>query len=347
MQDQMSAFIVGRTTVTTRNDVVDAIEFPTITFCFRPGTKKSIVRKLGINDSIYEIFRNHGDGETIVDTFDKISYQINEDFHIENYQSSVHNLKPLSIGTQTLSECYGQEGEPFEFTLQSLRTFPYGNCYKLNPEFQATFAPIRFCFQITLNANLQDTPDSLAVYITSNNSWYGVLDGGTWPQSKPLYQEIKFKEQYTALFVKVAERSYKEKLNENEDCFQKYFAAKNCSETCHIVSYPGLSTCSTDNATMCMNGNEWNNEAYWDCFLSDSITSYSLQDRLEKEIYGEVNSSTTTVYIGLPTMNKVIYEEVNILTLQDLIGSVGGSLGMFFGFSISTTFLYFINHVFP
>ena len=48
----------------------------------------------------------------------------------------------------------------------------------------------------------------------------------------------------------------------------------------------------------------------------------------------------------LSTEAGTFHEEVEILTLQDLIGSVGGSLGMFFGFSISATILYYIDKTF-
>ena len=44
-------------------------------------------------------------------------------------------------------------------------------------------------------------------------------------------------------------------------------------------------------------------------------------------------------------MEKEVQEEVKLLTTEDFIGSVGGSLGMFFGFSIYATFLYCIDQV--
>ena len=48
----------------------------------------------------------------------------------------------------------------------------------------------------------------------------------------------------------------------------------------------------------------------------------------------------TEFEIYLHSMKKEIKEEVDIITLPALIGSVGGSLGMFFGFSISTLILF-------
>ena len=55
------------------------------------------------------------------------------------------------------------------------------------------------------------------------------------------------------------------------------------------------------------------------------------------------NTLKTDVYIGITSMQK---EEVFVLTLQDLIGSVGGSLGLFFGFSFSAVFFHCLNKIF-
>ena len=42
-------------------------------------------------------------------------------------------------------------------------------------------------------------------------------------------------------------------------------------------------------------------------------------------------------------MIKELQEEILILALPDLIGSVGGSLGLFFGFCVAAPLLYIIN----
>ena len=51
----------------------------------------------------------------------------------------------------------------------------------------------------------------------------------------------------------------------------------------------------------------------------------------------------TRVGMGLWSMTKEIREEDDIITLPGLIGSVGGSLGMFFGFSIANYLLFWTD----
>ena len=59
------------------------------------------------------------------------------------------------------------------------------------------------------------------------------------------------------------------------------------------------------------------------------------------EKFEENNITRFTIYIQ--TMTKEIREEVDVITMSGLIGSVGGSLGMFFGFSFSGYALYLLD----
>ena len=346
MKDQMSAFIQGRTTITTGNQVADSFEFPTTTICFYPGAKSSALKKLNITENWFDTFKKGYSNKTIIETFDNVTFQLNTDFEINNIKaySGYDTGKALKYGVQTLKECVSEDVYQ-DFTLESVRTYGTGTCYKLTPDFLATSAPIRFCFRIVLKDTLEDKPDSLLLFITSNKSWIGLLDSA-WPQFQPLQQTLKFTEEHSGFVVNVVERTYRDEMKPFENCFRNFFSKKNCSDICHIISYPGLPTCLTDNDTICNFGFEWDSPGYWQCFQTNFATTYNLQERLNLPRVRPINTSSVEFYIGIPTKTKVIHEEVDILTLQDLIGSVGGSLGMFFGFSISASILYLINKVF-
>ena len=86
--------------------------------------------------------------------------------------------------------------------------------------------------------------------------------------------------------------------------------------------------------------NSWNSEDFFQCYKTQSATTYDLLQRIENPHHKNITFDTTDINIGMYNMEKEIQEEVLILTLQDLIGSVGGSLGMFFGFSISGSLFY-------
>ena len=66
---------------------------------------------------------------------------------------------------------------------------------------------------------------------------------------------------------------------------------------------------------------------------------------IKKPYHTQMNCSSTEIFVGLEPGLKEVQKEVLLLTLPDLIGSVGGGLGVFFGFSISAVLLYLIDKI--
>ena len=89
----------------------------------------------------------------------------------------------------------------------------------------------------------------------------------------------------------------------------------------------------------------WESDEYRNCYKINHAMIYSRQQRIEHPYHELSNVSSTEIYIGMWSKLKTIQEEVPLLTVQDLIGSVGGSLGMFFGFSLSTTLFCSLDKV--
>ena len=65
-------------------------------------------------------------------------------------------------------------------------------------------------------------------------------------------------------------------------------------------------------------------------------------DLIKVSQYNPGNNDTAFQF-HISSLTKEIKEEIDIITLSDLIGSVGGSLGMFFGFSMSASAFYFME----
>ena len=56
-----------------------------------------------------------------------------------------------------------------------------------------------------------------------------------------------------------------------------------------------------------------------------------------------IQDDDTLLEFEILSLSKEVKEEIDVITLSDLIGSVGGSLGMFFGFSISASAFYLME----
>ena len=99
MIDQMSDFIKGRTTVTSRIEKVESLEPPTVTICLNPPYKPSKLISFGLDEinilllDVYgkELFRN----QTAEEILDLFGYKLGRDFRI-NMQLFYH--APDEIG---------------------------------------------------------------------------------------------------------------------------------------------------------------------------------------------------------------------------------------------------------
>ena len=134
--------------------------------------------------------------------------------------------------------------------------------------------------------------------------------------------------------------SFQEPEINNLDCLKKLVAKRNCTFKCFIYNSYELPPCNTVEEQICMWKNLWDSDDYRNCYKFKRATIYSRQLRIEHPYHELPNASSTEILIGMWSKLKTIKEEVPLLTAQDLIGSVGGSLGMFFGFSLSAPLFY-------
>ena len=132
-----------------------------------------------------------------------------------------------------------------------------------------------------------------------------------------------------------------------DKCVQNVLAQKNCTPICTLFSFANFPQCQTVGEFSCMWKGLWDNQDYTNCYKADIVTTYNLQERIDFPLHRDINASLTDFTYGLWTRDKEIQEEVRILTWPDLIGSIGGSLGMFFGFSFSASIFYCVEKFIP
>ena len=130
---------------------------------------------------------------------------------------------------------------------------------------------------------------------------------------------------------------YDEGLENSEDCWKTHLKNSNCT-LCQPYSLANLPMCNTSQEVTCIwNASDKKNNLEEICNAKKKFLSF----------YGDlmkVNPSSGTILdFFISSLTKEIKEEIDIITLSDLIGSVGGSLGMFFGFSMSASAFYFME----
>ena len=338
MKDQMETFMEGRTTITRRVETVKSLEFPTITICLDPSTKLSVAKKYGFKNYFQKFF-NDVPNKTLPEVVDEMTYGFDQDYSIWN-----HDGKKIHLGLNNIDAALSSV--KMQFQVDAIKTWDFGTCIKMEPRFEMVSPSYRLQLTIQLSStiNTEDKINSVLFIFTSNKSWVNVLNSD-WPQFKPLKARVDMSKEFTQFFWQEEEEYFEHGTDQPADCLKELVEQQNCSVSCWASTIPGLPYCQTASEYSCVDP-VWGTEKYFNCFTTKEVTYYSLIDRIESPYHEDKNTMKTDVLIGIKSMQKVIIEDVFVLTLQDLIGSVGGSLGLFFGFSFSAVFFACINKIF-
>ena len=183
------------------------------------------------------------------------------------------------------------------------------------------------------------------MYLTSNTTWNGIV-GGQWPQYHPVKTYVNFKENYHEYKLgKVTNWYFKEGTENMKECHEKLALKNNCTVKCNILSEDDLPPCQTQADQNCKfdgDGQWW--PEYVNCYKTKEALIYHM-DHSINQVHKMTSDLSTIIYLGMWSMTKEIKEEVDVITTADLIGSLGGSLGMFFGFSLSAYVLFIADKI--
>ena len=81
--DQVSNYLIGRSTVANQIQIVEKLEYPTLTLCMNPATKLSVSKSYGFTN-MYDKFEKETNETNLTERYDNLSYILNQDFEILN-----------------------------------------------------------------------------------------------------------------------------------------------------------------------------------------------------------------------------------------------------------------------
>ena len=332
MIDQLSDFIKDRSTITSRFEKASVLEPPTVTICMSIPLKPSVSMSYNFTSQYDIFFQEEPKNVTLPQRFENLGYLLNRDYQIR-------------IITKTWKEIYLQEGlndfEGYKYEAMKLKTAFNGVCYKVQPLFEMLKVPYKFYFAIKLNDSLlkMDKPEGILVYLTSNDSWQGISTT-RWPQYKPSTFRVDLQSKITTINLKTTENIFLKGVKSTEKCLRKFMESTNCTEKCHLQTLNGI--------PQCLRGKDWDcifyqvdSNVWSECSMKHIALTYKV-DKFDVNTYINLNWGNT-IFIEMWSMFKEIKEEIDVISLPNLIGSVGGSLGMFFGFSLASYILYLFD----
>ena len=332
--EQMSDYFKGRTTLTSRTEEVEALEAPTAIICMSaPSIKKSVALQLNLN-STTQIFFEDIPNATFREVIEKTSFKLNQDYEIFVTRKPIDekDFHKISLGELKVDER--------KLLIDSIFTWEHGTCTKIQPTFSESKAELlRYIIKMNSSLRHEDTPKEYVFYFTSKDSWQGILDG-TWPQFHPAKVKVIPNSQQWYM-AKAIEFQRDDGFEDSEKCWLSEFDHFNCPKKCQFVNYTStLPFCRKSEEIDCI-FSELDTKNLWGKCHKKKKGFYYEGDLVKSETFRQEN--LTYLSLMFVEMSKQIKEEVDVITMSDLIGSVGGSLGMFFGFSISAYILFLLD----
>ena len=336
--DQIHAYIKGSYTLTNSFVKAETLEFPTVTLCTSPGQKTSPGLLYGLTHSM-DLYEKDIPNVSLTERFDNLSYSLDRDFQI------MINGQEVKVGINTFeAHSKYEEMNGGQFEIKLLRTYTQGTCYSIIPNFEIR-GDYGVDFKVTFNSTLvlQDLPDGIMIYLTSNMSWANIPDL-TWPRITPTSRWLGFGKSFFEFYVNIIEYIFKTGVDNVERCLTKAAMGLKCPVKCHLLGSYDLPSCNKTEELNCMYSYIHTTEES-NCYLSKKFLAYKMVD-VNTRRFHNTSDGSIEFYIGMWSMIKEVKEEIEVLSTPDLIGSVGGSLGMFFGFSFTATCNFFLRKVF-
>ena len=321
----MGDFFKKRTTVSSRLEEVESLEPPTITICMDPPFKTSVFAPYKLRNA-WNIFTQDFPNETLGQRFDKVSYKLGVDFNL---------FGNLLVNGKWYQGNVSNENNPL-FDVLPIQTSFHGTCYKIQPNFSLTSLPFYLDLYLNMIDSLKeiDFPTKIIIYLTSNNTWQGV-PVSVWPQTTPSKLELEAGSTYF-YNAEQTEQLFEQGLELTEECLKTHIIHSNCT-ACQFASFANLPMCNSSKDAMCINNLAFSNYLWSECNKKKRFLNFNGEVTKWADY---IKDDTTVLKLEMLSMVKEIKEEIDVITLPDLIGSVGGSLGMFFGFSISASIFY-------
>ena len=325
-------YLKGGTTFSSLTEEATLLPAPYITFCFYPYFKPSTLNKYGLSWPMDFIdFKDlQVDVSSKWELYQNFSYQYNEDFTIEMYPTT----------NQT-------------FGIQMIATYRHGLCYVLshNISLRTDSGNLPLLLKFSSNLSDEDIPKTVHMWLTNATGWYGVVIDD-WPLTKPTEVKIPISPlTRVSWLAKISQTDYHfmKGIENFEECFYRIFVDSSlCKVKCFPFIYnfiPNLPPCNTTEEVQC--GFDYmasNRKDRYKCLKQKKTVQYDANFFFNSARESNETEFRFNMYFDKST--KDVKEEILMVPIEDFIGSIGGSLGLFVGFSCFTYLSLFIDKVF-
>ena len=314
-------------------------ELPTTVLCLEPFAKESVLKEFNL--TIYDL-----DNMVNLDKFpkpwknflDEVYFKLNRDFTI-----ALRDYNELELGDNPIQL---ENSRNMIITVSELFTLWYGFCYLIKLSY--TFNN-QLIFTLTFNNQTLERNDipTPQLYITSEENALGVL-GMNWIYGTELRWSPKDKETgYKVTPIKRKTLSLKShcNMNSNSNCIFELIKQSNitCNKSCLPVKFPNMDTilmpeCDENNTIEEFDCMKWElhkslfyNASFF-CERHCNTMEYKGKQSFAFKYHGSSRFSIEWRYI-LDSAKVTVQEEYLVYDSTGIVGAIGGTLGLFVGFS--------------
>ena len=292
-------------------------ETPGITLCFSPPYKQSIMDEYNLAS---DHFDDIGQVVQLKKFVDKASYLLNTDFYLSMFWSKEN----LDIGTNMVRNHMVNVTKAYSLSR--------GLCYLISTNFEEKD-------KLILSLEKSDSMENLKVFLTFTSKNHSILslDQNNLDVLNPFEMEIDFSARATTIALKESKRELITNCNFDgfyhlclaEEIVQKLNETQ-CPTKCTSVflnTLNDLPLCDTKDSENCIH-NDWQIDTQKSCQIECKITEFTGKIRSN----GKSQDNSTNIHILKPKM-RIVTKEYLIYNEVGMIGTIGGSLGLFLGFS--------------
>ena len=341
--DEIVNYAKGSTTLSSRTENVEYLEAPYMTLCLQPPFKPSMLLKHGLPQNtknikdLYKTLKRVQKEERIMTIYENLSYKYEKDFNVR-----LERLEVLKNGSKL--------AEQIDFEIQIIVT-QSGLCHLIKYNMNVSINDDMIRLHYSSKAFDYDTPEYAKILLSSPHGWHGiVLDD--WPFFDPTILKIpieKLQAQRWTTKVSQTDYQYMTGTINFEQCLLEQIARNSvCKTNCYPLVFnflPNFTLCHSEELS-CMFNLLVNKRKYrYECLRAKKNIQYKAS--IYPSFKLNSNGSDFTFVLHFDKGTKDIKEEVLIITTGSFIGSVGGSLGLFLGFSFFTYLSGIIDKVLP
>ena len=337
--NETKEFMKGSTTFATRTEEVTKYSMPVLVLCFekyKPSIFGNQSADLTYNLEEEQFIFN--EDEVMTDFLKSASYKLNQDVQIElEVYFSEENYK-----TYQLHE--GQNGsDDFRMKVYQIITLIDGPCYVLD---STENLDISVSFQVTVRDTTSKSADHLAnlsLYLASHETWYGII-AKNWPYFELKKRILNFSPSYSKYWLDffLTRITYRNGQSNVKECIENVLKSVDVCKKCIPFFFSFLSnqpSCKTLDENKCwydgiINNITGNYLKYKKCMKPTEMTLYKTKPLHFQR--PRLQSNSVIMIFTFGSNEITIKEETLMIGSSSYIGSIGGSLGLFLGFSFFT-----------